>query len=228
MGDNRNRTLETLTPIPTPDLTAIARNFGKVERAVVSIETSVGTIQRDLLPPVATASKEARDGVLRLEGRVNALESKPPPPHNCTETEHQTEQDTAIAKTSTTIAQHSRLVWWLAALVVTVGGSAVGFALSTRSAVSETTAHLEQLDGVGNAVQRHEVQIKSLERAQEQDRQVFLREIRALPEQIQTAAPPAEQVDDAVDDLPLHPSERRQLLHILERARARKQDGNGR
>lgn len=226
--DRRRRSLGTLTPVPDPDLRTMARNINSIGSAVTRIDTSVRAIQEDVLPPVASDAKEARDGVLRLDGRVNALESLPPPSHECTETDRQARQDAAIGAGEAKVAHNSRLLWWLLGTLFVVGSSAIGFAMVTGASAARTAASLEAADAT---IGRHEGAIKALVEAQARDRETYLREIRALPvkvsETVQASSPPAEQIDDAADELPLWPSERRQLIQILERARAREKQPNG-
>lgn len=228
MPDDRRRTLGTLTPAPEPDLSGMARNINRIGSAVSKIDVSVQSIKEDILPPVAADAKEARDGVLRLDGRVNALESSPPPAHECTETDRQARQDAAIGAGEAKVAHNTRLLWWLLGVLLLVGSSAIGFAMVTGSTAARTAASLEATD---ETVDRHEGAIKALVEAQARDRETYLREIRALPvkvsETVQASSPPAEQIDDAADELPLWPSERRQLIQLLERARAREAQANG-
>lgn len=224
MADDRRRKPDTFSPVPSPDMGALARNITRIHDTVNAIDSSLTLIKEDILPPVQRAAQEARDGVLRLDERVRTLESTPPPPHSCTETDRQATQDAAISTTEAKVGHNSKLLWWLIGSLVVIGGSIVSFAFVTGSTSARTTASLE---ATTSTVSRHEIELDTLQKDQARDRETFLREIRALPtrvsQTVQAAVPPADQIGDAADELPLRPAERRQLIDLLERARARKQ-----
>lgn len=222
---DRSPTLETLTPVPTQDLALVSRSISKVGTAVTRIESSVDTIKNDLLPPVAGAAFEARDGVLRLNGRVTAIEGKPAPEHECEEKNRQTRQDNDIAEARVKTQSTSKLVWWLIGIAVVVGGSAISFAILSRTTAAENSMRLESHSG---DITRHEREIDALQKAQQRDRETYLREMRDLPRQVKQAAqsaPTVEAMEDAADDLHLTPREQRQLMYLLKTARTR--GGNG-
>lgn len=222
MTDKRGTTLGTLTPVPTEDLAVVSRGITKMGNAVVRIETAVSTIKDDLLPPVAKAAQEARDGVLKLNGRVTALENTE---HECVDEERQRRQDNDIAETRVKAAGISKLVWWLMGIAIVVGGSAMGFAMVTRGDTSEARTQLRDLDGIDEKVVEHSVKIQALEKAQAEDRATYLRTVKSIPNEVEQVArnrePTLEEIEDATDDLPMTGREREMLKRILTKARAR-------
>lgn len=213
MPDRKEIPRAPRTPVPTGDLVAWSKT-------VVRIESGVNTIKDDLLPPVARDSREARDGVMQLNGRVTALESRSD--HECTELDRQARQDTDIADLRPKIDQTGRLVWWIIGLIVVVGGGAFAFAMTTQSSA---TANSTRINSQALDISRHERKIESLEKAQQQDRETYLRELRQLPQKVKQAArpvgPTVEDVNAAASDLPLTSKERIQLHKILESAKRR-------
>jgi redox-regulated HSP33 family molecular chaperone len=105
--------------------------------------------------------------------------------------------------------------------------SAVGFALFVRAGAAETATRVEVLD---RDVSRHEAEIDSLEKAQARDLETFIREVRQIPTKVSAKVreeePSEAQVDRAVEDLQLLPSERRQIRELLSRARDRGDAGS--
>ena len=211
----------TLTPVPFDDLKAVSRNVQKVGTAVTRIESTLGIIKNDLLPPVSEAAKEARDGVLTLSGRVRALEEADPPDHECTESSRQARQDNDIAEVRTRTANIGRLVWWLMGIAVVVGGSAISFAIYTKSTSTENATRIQSYE---RDLVRHEDEIKAIEEAQRKDRELYLKEIRALPVKVQQVAEKEQSIEsviDTVQDFPLTESEKVTLQRILSKARKR-------
>lgn len=217
------------TPVPSSMLLSISTNLADVASGVKSIK-------EDLLPPLAADTREARDKAREALQKVDTHVSDPEAhlAHRCDEKDRQARQDGDIAEAKgklleadAKISSTSKVLWWALGIVVAVGGTAVGFAISTSSGAAAAASELEDLDDVPEAVARHDVQIKALEKAQAEDRATFIREVRKLPAEVSTkvrsSTPALEQVDDAVDELPLRPSERRQLLELLDRARRREE-----
>jgi len=149
----------------------------KVGTAVARIEEAVKIIKDDMLPPVAKDAREARISVFDLRSRVKALENKPIPDYKCTETERQERQDTGIYEARTKVSWLSKFVWWAMGLAVVIGGSAVSFAIVTESTSTENSTMIKN-----QAVElsRHEKKIMELEKTQNEDRKIYLNEIREL------------------------------------------------
>lgn len=224
MGDDRRRVMSTLSPVPSEDIHTLSKNIQRVGTAVTRIEATLGTIKNDLLPPVSESAKEARDGVLQLNQRVSSLEQMPNPKHECYEVERQTKQDTEIAESRIRVLNLWRLVWWMIGIAVMVGASAIGFAILTRSVAAENSTRIEN---IGGDIERHEENIKTIRKSQEDDRRIYLKEIRALPVKVQQAAEKRDitidEVLDTTDDFPLTRGERELMERILKKARKREQ-----
>lgn len=189
------------TPLPAADAAALVAG-------ITGIRKDVRTIKNDLLPPVTEAAREARDGVVRLEGRVTALE-RTPDGHPCEEKERQGAQDRAIATTS-------KLAWWIVGIFAVFVGSGVSFALATRGEVAETAVRVETH---AKTLDAQAQRLEALRDAQDRDRNLILKEVRAIPEKIN--GEPARDDDDdvvvakAVQRLKLSPTQRIELSKIL-------------
>lgn len=171
----------TDTPIPT--------DFMGLTKAVVRIEEGVTTIREDLLPPVAEAAGQARDGVIKLEGwskdlsrRVKALEGAPPPPHECSQDDRLDAHDRKITGQEKEISGLSKWRTWLAAIaipvVITLGGAAgkaINDSATTRAAVNTNTKA-----------------ITTLSEARERDRDAIIQEVKAVPAKVQQVATEAD------------------------------------
>lgn len=218
MGD---RTTET--PVPTSDLVALSNTL-------VRVDQNVKSIKNDLLPPLAADTREARDKARAALGKIEEHKADTDAHgHPCTEGDRQERQDSAIADMRPKVAGLDKWRWWLMGLVVLGLSSAIGFSLATRGVTTENAttigSHTRELD-------RHEREIDTLEKAQQADRETYLREVRNLPQKVSTQikqdpVPPPEVVERAVEDLPLRPHERRQLEDLIERARKRGDNGGG-
>lgn len=214
------------TPVPydSEPMKTVAKNLDKVRTAVVQVQRDVSTIKDDLLPPVSEAAKEARDGVFVLRGRVTALEGAPLPSHDCHESSRQMRQDTDIAETRTKAESIGRLVWWMLAVSVAICSAAMGFALSSTVSAATAKARLEDLGNVDEDVVRHSVQIQALERAQAEDRKLYLNQIKQLPAQVEKARLrdlTIEEVSDSTEAFPLTPRERDLIERMLNQAKQR-------
>lgn len=213
--------MPTLTPVPSNDLNILTRNVSKMGTQITRIESAVSTIRDDLLPPVSKAATEARDGFLLIEGRVTAIEDRPGLPHDCREETRQIRQDNDIAETKTTALGIGRLVWWLMGLLIVIGGSAFSFAVLTKT---QTTENSTRIEAHTNDLARHERDIETIEKAQQRDREVYLKEVRNLPTIVMEASQSKTTVEDmqeAVDELPLSHTEQKQFIRLLEKARKR-------
>jgi hypothetical protein len=223
----------TETPVPTSTLLSISTSLA-------SLDAGVKSIKEDLLPPLSADTKEARDKAREALQKVDNHIGEPDlhEDHGCLEIERQRTQDEGLAEakgglleTNAKVASTSKVLWWALGIVAVVLGSAATFAVTSSSAATRAAAELDDLDNIPETVARHDVQIKALEKAQAEDRRTFIDEVRKLPTttaaKVQSTSPSDEVVEDAADDLPLRPSERRQLLELLERARAREERAAG-
>jgi hypothetical protein len=229
-GDRKTR-LPTMTPLPIEDLQTVSRNLIKVGTAVTRIEGAVSTIKDVMLPPVADAAKEARDGVLTLNGRVTALESKPPPEYSCSQLERQQQQDTEIAETREKASGLSRLIWWFFAIAGVAASAAIGFAITSTVFSSSAQEQLEDLDGLDTEVAKHGVKIKALEEAQARDRTTYIKHVKNIPAEVEQAVqsrdPTIEEIEHAAEDLPLTTWERDMIKRIMSKARGRNERADG-
>jgi hypothetical protein len=220
--EERRRMRDTHTPVPIAGLSELSRGLSKLSTSVIRMEGKIDTVKDDLLPPVSRAAQEARDGVLKLNGRVTTLEKTE---HECVDEERQRRQDNDIAETRVKAAGISKLVWWLMGIAIVVGGSVMGFAMATRSDTSEARTQLRDLDGIDDKVVENSVKIQSLEKAQAEDRATYLRTVKSIPNEVEQVArsrePTLEEIEDATDDLPMTGREREMLKRILTKARAR-------
>lgn len=208
------------TPVPTSELQALTT-------AVTRVDLNVRTIKEDLLPPLAADTREARDKAREALQKVDThVADVGEHGHRCDEKDRQGRQDEAIADLRPRVAGTSRVLWWAVGIGAAVLSSAVGFALVVRAGAAETATRVEVLD---RDVSRHELEIDSLEKAQARDRETFIREVRQIPTKVSAKVreeePSEAQVDRAVEDLPLLPSERRQIRELLSRARDREDAG---
>jgi len=213
------------TPIPTTDLRLLTEAVGRIEGRVTSI-------QEEQLPPVAKAATEARDGVIRLTerqkatvARVKSLEDRPSLDYQCDKSETIRSNTLAIAIATGSISAQEREIaglskwrWWLGGLIVTVVSITIGWALTSNG--DARAAQVERQAIKGN-VTRHEVHLQALEKASAADRQVFIKEVRAVPQKVQAAMPEPD-IDDAVDDAhELTDGERTRIRAIIKRAERR-------
>lgn len=213
----------THTPVPTTDLVAVTSTLARVDQ-------NVRQIKNDMLPPLFADTREARDKARAALGKIEEhSRDADAHDHGCKETARQERQDSEIADMRPKVAGLEKWRWWLMGILVLGVSSAFGFALFTRQASTENAT---RLDTTERDLSRHEREIDAVQKAQQADRDTFLREVRAIPtataRKVQdTPAPAIEVVDRAAEDLPLRPGERRQLLQILERARERGNGGDG-
>lgn len=176
-ADSGNPRLPKHTPIPTATLMDLTS-------AVVEIRTGVKSIKDDILPPVAKAAQEARDGVLDIRSwrkdvsrRMEAIEQKespdPPCPKECKEEKRQDAQDSAIETVEKVAAQavttnaaqdaridgHSKWRWWLMAAILAVGGTAIGLVLKNTATDTEQSVSISTNT---KAIDRNEKAIKAV------------------------------------------------------------------
>jgi len=218
-----------LTPVPTTDL-------DNLTALVIRTDTNVRILKEELLPPLVSDTREARDKAREALKSVNDhVSDSDAHVHPCRETDRQLRQDNDIGKiksdvveTKTTASGLSKLVWWLMGIAVTVALGAGAFAITVRETATANVTHIE---GAIEDINEHEDEIDALREAQQRDRETYLKTMRELPTKVTNAArsipppePTIESMEEAAEDLPLTPREQRQLMDLLGRARKR---GNG-
>ncbi len=217
-----NSRLNSLTPVPTQDLATVTNNVVRIGKSVVRIEEAIKTIKDVQLPPVAKAATEARDGLIRMEGRVTAIENKPQREYSCIEDDRLTIHDTEIVRVQTQQRSTSRLLWAVLGIAVTICSAIFGFAMVIRSTATQNATRIE--DARSNLT-RHEQDIVRLEKAQQNDRATYLREVRKIPTKVQEVAdnrePTLEEIEDAAEQIPLTQRERDVMRHLIRQARKR-------
>ncbi|MHA2429050.1 MAG: hypothetical protein ACXADB_13605 [Candidatus Hermodarchaeia archaeon] len=175
------------------------------------------------MPPVAKAAEEGRDGMIRMEGRVTAIENKPPTKYFCSEEERLTNHDTEIVRVQTQQRSTSRLLWMVLGIAVTICSSIFGFAMVIRNAATQNATRMES---TRHDLTRHEQDIVRLEKAQQNDRATYLMEVRKIPTKVQEVADSREltldEVEDAAKKFSLTQRERDLMRHLIRQARKRR------
>jgi hypothetical protein len=210
-----DRERKAISQVPTSEIVALTRTVARVE-------TKVDTIKDDLLPPVAKAAGEARDGVLGLSARVETLETAPAPVHPCEKKDEieALEDSTighgkALATQGEKVGALSRWRTYLAAILVPLTLAA---ATAGATAIDRSATNRERAASNAQAIERHEAMIKALERSHAAGRREIIRAVEAVPAKVQLPEP---DLDSAVDSAPLNDEERRRIRAILERAEKR-------
>lgn len=203
--------------VRTAELIVIANQLTKVA-------SGVDSIKNDLLPPVATASGEARDGMIRLTSashdltrRIKNLESRPPPPHVCEQAEAIREHSGLITAQERQLAGLTRWRWWAMGAVLTIGLFAAG--LAGRALLAQGEAGTDRTE-LRRDVERHESSIDAIAKGRTEDREAIIREVKTIPIQVQQAMPQPD-IHNAVDSAELTDRERQLVRGILVRAKKR-------
>ena len=211
----------TSTPVPTADLVAVTGTLARVDQ-------NVRQIKNDMLPPLVADTREARDkaraALVKIEEHSRDTDAHG---HPCTERDRQERQDDAIADMRPRIAGLDKWRWWLMGILLVGVSSAFGFALLSRQVSTENAT---RINATARDVDRHERVIDAVQKAQQRDRETYLRAVREIPSETArkvqaTPSPAPDVVDRAAEDLSLRPYERRQLRELIDRAR--KREGNG-
>jgi hypothetical protein len=154
------------TPVPQETIDSLVRT-------VIRIEGRVKSIQEEQLPPVASAAKEARDGVIvltehdkALTERIKSVESK--------SFEHDCLKEKEISAHEKEIAGLSKWRWWLMGLIVTAAMIAASWA--TGSSREMATVISDQA-----ATQRDVARIEEASKANHRE---MMQELRSLPGRI--------------------------------------------
>jgi hypothetical protein len=216
---------DTSTPVPTADLVAVTGTLARVDQ-------NVRQIKNDMLPPLVADTREARDKARAALGKIDEhARDTDAHDHGCKETARQEKQDDAIADMRPRIAGLDKWRWWLMGILLVGVSSAFGFALLSRQVSTENAT---RINATARDVDRHERVIDSVQKAQQRDRETYLRAVREIPSATArkvsatpVKAPSQEVVERAADDLPLRPHERRQLRMLMDRAREREANGEG-
>jgi hypothetical protein len=161
--------------VPTDDLRAVTNTLTEVAVGVAYIKDTQ-------LPPLAQDTREARDTAREALQKVDThLLDVDAHIHPCDEKDRQARQDTDIADMRPKVSGNARLVWWLIAIFVLVGGSAITFAIMTRTSEASISTSLESH---GQTLRRHEKELDALEKAQHVDRKLFIQEVRQIPNRV--------------------------------------------
>lgn len=223
MPDRERRS--KMTPVPTDTLTSLVKSL-------VNVETRLGVLMDDVVPDLAEATKEARDGMIDLRvsnrdvvRRLDKLESATPPPHLCEQVDTIQEHGNRLESHTTEIEGFQRWRWWLMGAAITIGLFAAGLAGSALVSQGEA---LQDRTGLRRDVERHEDSLVALSKARVEDRDAILQAVSQVPRKVQKAAleaPTLDAVSDGLDRLPLKNYEVRQIRALLERAGRRKTNG---
>lgn len=211
------------TPIPqsAPELNAL----------VASMDTNLKSIKTDILQPLAKDVREARDTAREARQAIDShIGDRASHSDDC---EARERQDKAIEDYGKKIAGIEPKIeglqkwrWSLFGIAFSTLVLAGGFIVATKvsSAVTETQVeqHEEDIDDLEDVT-------KALAKAQQDDRETYLRTIKTIPRQAAQEAvnaskatePTLDEIEDAAEGLPLRPHEQRQLIDILKRARKR-------
>lgn len=216
---------EKLTPVPTDTLTSLAKSL-------VNVEARLGVLMDDVVPELAKATKEARDGMIELRSsqrdvarRLQTLESAPPPPHDC-------KKSTLINGSVRLLDNHkaqlegiTRWRWWLMGASLTVALAATGGFVASLVAQGEAK---QDRAGLRRDLLRHESVISDMMNARVQDREAILKAVSQVPikvQEVSMVAPTLDQVSDGLDRLPLKTYEVSQIRALLRRAEQRETNG---
>lgn len=221
--EDKTSIIDNLTPVPSNDLRALSKNVNTVTTAVVRVEGEVSGIlekledlKNDLILPISRNAKEARDGVLKLEQRVQSLEQKEP----AVAADEVSEIKSDLTGLATGHAGLLKMVWWFLGVALVVGSGAVGFTIFTRTLATTNATRLENHAG---EIKRHESGIKTLEAARRQDQRQLIAELRKIPvkvHQVSVEKMTVEDIADASGDLRLSSKDRESLIAILGRAKS--------
>ena len=203
-----------LTPVPTIQLNSLAEAVGRIDENVRSVKT-------DLLPPLTADTKEARDKAREALTKIDEHVGGELHEHTCSETERQRRQDedlVPLRELPPRIVSLSKLFWALVGVLVTGVSSSVAFAIVTKA---EATRNAARIEAQAAADERHDAMIRNMRQLRESDRREFLTLSKELPRRVVEATAPAEQIEDAVEALPLTLGEQRHVESILRKARRR-------
>lgn len=210
----------SMTPLPTADLMSLTT-------AVARIDQNVRSIKSDMLPPLMKDTREARDkareALQKANDHIADLDSHE---HPCIEGPRQERQDSELQKNRGVkdgLSNLSKLFWVAISIITTIVAGSYGYTLL----ISNTTTENKTVNGAqGETLVRHETNIDALRKAQQQDRETYLRGQQEIPQRVinamKSTRPTVEEIEDAAGEIPgLTEPEQRQLLKILKRAKQR-------
>lgn len=227
-GDRRRKVPTTPIPISTLD---------DVRDMVSRTYASVNIIRKEILPPLADDTREARDTAREaIRSLSDHKDNTAVHGHGCTEQERQKQQDNdietlriKIADTKTMagsamvhINNATRILWWIIGVAGTVITAAIIFAISVRVTTTENSSDIRVNK---NEIVENDQEIKLI-------RDSFMKEIRQLPSEVTRAAQKKRELNlddikEAIDDFEMSEYEKRAIQRIIERARRRgEKDGN--
>jgi hypothetical protein len=196
MSDEENNKESDIRLSPTPKYTAAA-----LTQAIIETRQDTKFLREDLLPPLMKDTKEARDKAREALSKVDThLADTDSHEHPCVEGPRQERQDEGLANGREVKSKVSGLVKILGIAITIVIGAIGGSYGYTLTLSNSTTANETRIEGQTNTSNRHEREINSLEKAQQQDRETYLREMRALPGNVQEVAQKREPTLDDVED----------------------------
>lgn len=207
MTDEQNPTRRSPrheTPVPTADLV-------KVTESVIRIEESLKSIKIDLLPPVIQESSEARDGVLRLEGRVSVLEAAP---HECIEAERLSFHDRIVSGLEKEIGSISRWKWWILGTILTIGMASVAVVVGTMRDVSVISTEMRTNQRDLNV---YKERIDAVELRTQDERSAIIRELRNISIKLDMRS--QRDLEERIKALPLPALEKEKLYDMLDMSR---------
>jgi hypothetical protein len=211
--------------------TPIPKNPSELNALVASMDTNIKTIKTDILQPLAKDVREARDTAREARQAIDShIGDKGAHSDDCEARERQDkaidDHGKAIAGLKPKVSGLQKWRWSLFGITFSTLVLAGGFIVATKvsSAVIEQRV-VENEEDIGEL----EDVTKSLAKAQQADRETYLRTIKTIPREVAMEAvnaskasePTIDEVEDAVSNLPLRPHEQRQLIDILKRARKR-------
>jgi hypothetical protein len=217
----------TMTPLPTADLVTLTTSVARIDQ-------NVRSIKNDLIPPLSTDTREARDKAREALTKVNDhVADGDSHEHPCVEGARQERQDSELAKTRDLRGKYSTLykIFWVTISIVAgalSGSYGYAFMISNQATANQTSNASQDKN-----LDRHEDTIAELRKAREQDRELFLRQQAEMPtrvvEAVKSARPTVEEIEEnlevVADETPeLTEVEQRQIkqaIVVLKRAKKR-------
>lgn len=214
-------------PLPSSDLLSLTN-------AVTRIDQNVRSIKNDLIPPLSTDTREARDNareaLLKVNGHVADNDSHE---HPCIEGPRQERQDKDIAKTNdlrSKLSSLSKVFWVAISIVAGVISGSYGY---TFSISNQATANHTSNESQDKNLDRHEATIAELRKSQQQDRELFIKQQAEMPgkviEAVKSVRPTVEELEDDIEEVADETDELteveqrhiKQAIVILKRAKQR-------
>jgi len=167
-SDRRKESITNkITPIPTSDIDVISKNLQKTASAVTIMGANIDVIKNDILPPMAKTTQETKEGLLRLEGRVNSIENKG---HYCLESEKHNKHENKLSSISTQQKNTSKLLWSFIGVFSIICSAVFSFAFMTQSVSAKNST---EINNNYKNIKRNELDIKSLEKSQNRNNKIW-------------------------------------------------------